>query len=218
MSIFSTLNNVNVNENVEKKNGLSYLPWAWAWTEVKRYYPNATYTVYKRPDGVNYWTDGRTCWVETGVTIEGLEHIEMLPVMDYKNCAIPLESVTSTDVNKAIQRSLTKAAARHGLGLYIYAGEDLPECEREEGQEPQEPTTAQPMTAQEIGQRKLEAMNAEPETCERCQQQIKPVRRASGKLMSPAEIAENARKTYGGTYCMDCMVALKNARKSNESD
>ena len=65
--------------------------------------------------------------MKTGVTIEGLEHIEYLPVMDFRNASIPADKVTSFDVNKAIQRSLTKAAARHGLGLYIYAGEDLPE-------------------------------------------------------------------------------------------
>ena len=64
--------------------------------------------------------------------MEGIEHIEMLPVMDFKNKSIPTEAVTSFDVNKAIQRSLTKAVARHGLGLYIYAGEDLPEDEMEE--------------------------------------------------------------------------------------
>ena len=68
-------------------------------------------------------------WVKTGVTIEGMEHIEYLPVMDNRNNSIPADKVTSMDVNKAIQRSLTKAAARHGLGLYIYAGEDLPETE-----------------------------------------------------------------------------------------
>lgn len=127
MSIFETLNAVNVNGHTEKKNGLTYLSWAWAWAEVKKAYPDAIYTIYETPTGCIYWTDGRTCWVKTGVTINGLEHIEYLPVMDFRNAAIPAEKVTSTDVNKAIQRSLTKACARHGLGLYIYAGEDLPE-------------------------------------------------------------------------------------------
>lgn len=135
-SVFSVLNAVNVNEHTEKKNGLTYLSWAWAWQEVKKRFPDAQYTIYERPDGVNYWTDGRTCWVKTGVTIGGLEHIEELPVMDYRNAAIPLDKVTSTDVNKAIQRSLTKACARHGLGLYIYAGEDLPESEQPPAPEP----------------------------------------------------------------------------------
>ena len=130
MSVFETLNAVNVNEHTEKKNGLTYLSWAWAWAEVKKQYPEATYTIYENADGWFYHTDGKTAWVKTGVTIDGLEHIEYLPVMDYRNKSIPVDSVTSFDVNKAIQRSLTKACARHGLGLYVYASEDLPESEK----------------------------------------------------------------------------------------
>lgn len=126
-SVFETLNSVNVGEHIEKKNGLSYVSWAWAWAEALKRYPLATYKVYENKDEVFYFTDGRTCWVKTGVTINDIEHIEYLPVMDYNNKSIPLEKVTSFDVNKAIQRSLTKALARHGLGLYVYAGEDLPE-------------------------------------------------------------------------------------------
>lgn len=129
MGIFERLNSVNVNGHTEKKNGLTYLSWAWCWAEVKKAAPDATYTIYENKDGWNYFTDGRTCWVKTGVTIDGIEHIEMLPVMDHRNRSIPLDQVTSFDVNKSIQRSLTKACARHGLGLYIYAGEDLPEGE-----------------------------------------------------------------------------------------
>jgi len=134
-SVFDTLNEINVNEHTEKKNNLTYLSWAWAWAEVKKKYPLANYTIYENKDGWNYFTDGKTAWVKTGVTIEGLEHIEYLPVMDYKNQSIPLERITSFDVNKAIQRSLTKAVARHGLGLYIYAGEDLPENASDEPKE-----------------------------------------------------------------------------------
>lgn len=143
MNIFETLNQINVNDKTEKKNGLTYLSWAWAWGEVKKAFPDATYTIYERETDfgpVNYFTDGRTCWVKTGLTINGLEHVEDLPVMDFRNNSIPLDAVKSTDVNKAIQRSLTKAAARHGLGLYIYAGEDLPECEQgEKNTEPSKP-------------------------------------------------------------------------------
>ena len=128
-SVFAALSAINVNDRTEKKNGLTYLSWAWAWGEVKKHYPNANYRIYENAEGWNYFTDGRTCWVKTSVTVEGLEHIEYLPVMDYKNRSISVESVTSFDVNKAIQQSLTKAIARHGLGLYIYAGEDLPDEE-----------------------------------------------------------------------------------------
>ena len=126
-SVFEVLNAVNCNEHTEKKNGLTYLSWAWAWAEVKKRYPDASYTIYENKDGFLYHTDGRTAWVKTGVTIEGLELIEYLPVMNFKNESITVDRVTSFDVNKAVQRSLTKACARHGLGLYIYAGEDLPE-------------------------------------------------------------------------------------------
>lgn len=125
---FTELNSIDVNDKVEKKNGLTYLSWAWAWGEVKKRYPNANYKVYETLDGCIYFTDGRTGWVKTGVIINDIEHIEYLPIMDYKNKSIPLEQITSFDVNKTIQRSLTKAVARHGLGLYIYAGEDLPEA------------------------------------------------------------------------------------------
>lgn len=127
---FITLNNINVSDKTEQKNGLTYLSWAWAWGEVKKLHQEANYTIYERETEfgpVNYFTDGKTAWVKTGVIINGIEHIEELPVMDFKNKSIPLEAITSFDVNKAIQRSLTKAVARHGLGLYIYAGEDLPE-------------------------------------------------------------------------------------------
>lgn len=131
MTVFETLNAVDVNEHTEKKSGLTYLSWAWAWAELLKRYPDSTYTVYENKDGWFYHTDGKTAWVKTGVTVEGKEYIEMLPVMDFRNRSIPAESVTSMDVNKAIQRSLTKAVARHGLGLYIYAGEDLPEDSEE---------------------------------------------------------------------------------------
>lgn len=138
---FEELNNINVSEKTEKKNGLTYLSWAWAWGEVKKLHPGANYTIYERETEygpVNYFTDGKTCWVKTGVTIDDIEHIEELPVMDFKNKSIALEEVTSFDVNKTIQRSLTKALARHGLGLYIYAGEDLPEEEATKKIEPEQ--------------------------------------------------------------------------------
>lgn len=128
---FQKLFKINVNDKVEKKNGLTYLSWSYAWAEVKKLFPDANYTIYETLDSCIYFTDGRTAWVKTGVKINDIEHIEYLPIMDYKNKSIPLEQITSFDVNKTIQRSLTKAVARHGLGLYIYAGEDLPESDEE---------------------------------------------------------------------------------------
>lgn len=129
---FAVLNAINVNGKTEQKGNLTYLSWAWAWGEVKKRFPDATYKIYENAEGWNYHTDGKTCWVKTGVTVCGIENIEYLPVMDNRNNSIKLEQVTSFDVNKAIQRSLTKAIGRHGLGLYIYAGEDLPEVDKDE--------------------------------------------------------------------------------------
>ena len=158
MSVFEILNAVNVNDHTEKKGKLTYLSWAWAWAEVKKRYPEATYTIYETSEGVNYFTDGRTCWVKTGVTIEGLEHIEYLPIMDNYHNSISLAKLTSYNVNTAIQRSLTKACARHGLGLYIYAGEDLPNAEEQTEEQTEEPTeeptdSAEPMTDEEASEK-----------------------------------------------------------------
>lgn len=127
---FNNLYQVNVGDKVERKNGLAYLSWAYAWAEVKKHHPDATYKVYETETGCIYHTDGRTCWVKTGVTVNGIEHIEYLPVMNFKNQSVSLDDITSVAVNKTIQRSLTKCCARHGLGLYIYAGEDLPEDDK----------------------------------------------------------------------------------------
>ena len=152
---FTVLNNINVNDKTEQKNGLTYLSWAWAWGEVKKLHPNATYTIYENEAGWNYHTDGKTCWVKTGVTVNGVEHIEYLPVMDFRNKSIKLSEVTSFDVNKAIQRSLTKAVARHGLGLYIYAGEDLPETEQPEQPKQETPKQDKPKVVKQKTPREM---------------------------------------------------------------
>ena len=161
---FAVLNAINVNDKTEKKNGLTYLSWAWAWGEIKKRYPDATYTIYENDGGLNYHTDGRTCWVKTGVTVAGIEHIEYLPVMDHRNKSIPANAVTSFDVNKAIQRSLTKACARHGLGLYIYAGEDLPEGDDAQPDAAQNPPIQGPRMATQEQIEYLTA-NATDEQC-----------------------------------------------------
>lgn len=144
MSVFETLNAINVNGKTEKKNELTYLSWRWAWAEVKKVYPDAEYNILKF-NGLPYVFDENTGYmVYTTVTIEGLTHEMWLPVMDNANNAmkaqpyvkktrykeITVERATMFDVNKAIMRCLTKNLAMFGLGLYIYAGEDLPEEER----------------------------------------------------------------------------------------
>lgn len=174
MSVFETLNGINVNDKTEKKGNLTYLSWAWAFGEAKKRYPDLTYQVYERetPTGpVWYFTDGRTCWVKVGVTINGLEHIEMLPVMDFSNRSIPLEKVTSTDTNKAVQRCLTKALARHGLGLYIYAGEDLPE-EEANAKKQEEASKPKAKTEQYVGNNSSGGISYDPRAAQEVDETI----------------------------------------------
>jgi hypothetical protein len=150
MSVFETLNNINVNDHTEKKNGLTYLSWCYAWAEFKKHFPEATYEVVKF-DGKPYVYDenlGYMCY--TTVTVGDLTHEMWLPVMDGANKAMKavpytykvksygkevektVQAATMFDINKTIMRCLTKNLAMFGLGLYIYAGEDLPEAEQPE--------------------------------------------------------------------------------------
>ncbi len=142
---FEILNAANVNEHTEVKDTgkvkLTYLSWAWAWAEVKKRFPTASYEIVKF-NGLPYVYDERTGFmVYTTVTIEGVTHEMWLPVMDGNNKAMfdhpyevqtkynkfTVQAATMFDVNKTIMRCLTKNLAMFGLGLYIYAGEDLPE-------------------------------------------------------------------------------------------
>ena len=189
---FRELNSIDCSGKTEKKNGLTYLSWAWAWAEVKKLHPDATYTIYEDANGLFYHTDGNTCWVKTGVTVNGIEHIEYLPVMDYKNRSIARNDITSFDVNKAIQRSLTKACARHGLGLYIYAGEDLPEG----AERAPEPT----------------------EYCTDCGQQIVGINKRNGEYWSVGEIAAYSAQRFGRKLCPNCQRKAFTAEKEAEKN
>ena len=152
MEHFNKLFQLDVNEHVEKKNNLSYLTWAWAWAEVKKIYPDASYTIKTFENGLPYVYDPNTGYmVFTTVTIEGLTHEMWLPVMDNANKSMKdhpykylarkwneqkrtyeyvektCEPASMFDINKTIMRCLVKNISMFGLGLYIYAGEDLPE-------------------------------------------------------------------------------------------
>ncbi len=147
-SIFETLFNINLNDHIEKKNGLSYISWPYAWAEVKKYYPDASYEIKLfGENNLPYVFDENTGYmVFTSVTIKDITHEMWLPVMDSANKTmksvkyvyetkyrknIPVETATMFDINKAIMRCLVKNLAMFGLGLYIYAGEDLPELQNE---------------------------------------------------------------------------------------
>lgn len=139
---FEKLYSINVNDKTEQKNGLTYLSWAWAIAEFKKVHPNMTYEVKKFENGLPYVYDENTGYmVFTSVTVDGLTHEMWLPVMDSNNKAmkshpytiktkykeISVQAATMFDVNKTIMRCLVKNLAMFGLGLYIYAGEDLPD-------------------------------------------------------------------------------------------
>lgn len=158
---FQELYSLNVNEYVEKKNDLSYLSWAYAWAEFKKIYPDAVYTILKDEEGRCYFGDENVGYmVYTNVSAGGLSYEMWLPVMDGANKAMKLkeytykvavwewnpekrkkektgetektvEAMTMFDVNKTVMRCLVKNLAMFGLGLYIYAGEDLPKDIRE---------------------------------------------------------------------------------------
>ena len=128
MSTFKKLSSLDIKSKVERKGTQDYLSWSNAWGMLKSEYPSANRTIYEDPHtGLNFFTDGRTAYVKVGVTVEGLEHIDYLPVMDFRNNSIPVDKVTSFDVNKTIQRATAKAIAMHGLGLTLWSGEDVPE-------------------------------------------------------------------------------------------
>jgi len=133
MSTFKTLSEINVNDNTEKKGKFTYLSWAWAWAELMKVAPESTATVYHDENtNMPYFMSKAGAMVKVGVTVNGLEHINYLPVMNMRNQAIKPEDVNMMDINKAIQRCTVKAIALHGLGLYIYAGEDLPDIDSEQ--------------------------------------------------------------------------------------
>ena len=127
---YEELAKVNVNEHIEKKNNLSYLSWAWALDYMTRLDENSEWE-YREWDGRPFLVlpDG-TCMICCTVTFCGRKRTVFLPVMDYKNKAI--QNPDAFQINTAMQRAFVKAVALHGLGLYIYAGEDVPNDEPKE--------------------------------------------------------------------------------------
>ena len=161
MAVFEDLNGLNINGHTEKKKvegkELTYLSWPWAWAEVKKRYPDAHYTIWKNAEGLPYTEDPMTGYmVYTSVTINEVTHEMWLPVMNGANRAMKrapyeyttkfgkksVEAATMMDINKTIMRCLVKNLAMFGLGLYIYAGEDLPETEQEEQRQAQQVQSA----------------------------------------------------------------------------
>tara|TARA_R110000765_G_scaffold69339_2_gene134442 strand:+ start:1676 stop:2299 length:624 start_codon:yes stop_codon:yes gene_type:complete len=115
----------DVSKHVKKKGNYSYLSWAIAWNYLKQEDENAQRNVYEAPEtGLNWFSDGMTGYVKVGIALKGIEHIDYLPIKDFRHKSLTVDKITSMDVNTAIQRSTAKAIAMHGLGLSIFANED----------------------------------------------------------------------------------------------
>lgn len=147
MTKFNELFKLNVNDKTEKKDGLTYLSWSYAWSEFKKVYPDATYQVIKDANFNPYFESSAGVMVYTEVTADNLTYQMWLPVMNSRNKTMKssvysyklrdgkelfVEPFTMTDINKTIMRCLVKNLAMFGLGLYIYSGEDLPEAPEKE--------------------------------------------------------------------------------------
>ena len=120
---FAGLSRIDVSNFVEKKGQFSYLSWPFAVSQLRQFDPQATWEV-KRWNGLPYLICDLGVFVEVAVTVQGITLSQIHPVLDQRNR--PIQSPTSFDINTSIQRCLVKAIALHGLGLSIYAGEDLP--------------------------------------------------------------------------------------------
>ena len=209
---FQELYSLNVNEYVEKKEGLSYLSWSYAWKEFKKIYPDATYEIKKDESGRCYFGDENIGYmVYTTVTAGGLTYEMWLPVMDNANKSMKLksytykvavweydkelkkkvktgdkektvEAISMFDINKAVMRCLVKNLAMFGLGLYIYSGEDLPEDIIEY-------------------------------TCSECGAEIKPGKKSDGTIVS----AKDVHKACGG-LCLKCYQAKQKAEKAKADE
>ena len=213
-SVFETLNAINVNEHVEKKKTgeknpdgsekyLTYLSWVWAWGQVKQHFPDASYEVRHWGDKPYLNDDQLGIMVETSVTISGETITMWLPVMNSTNKAMKavpysyktkygdktVEAATMFDVNKAIMRCLAKNIAMFGLGLYIYAGEDLPEEEAAQAKSDLEQKIAQAVAA-------IKAVKSrdELEKCWRDWSKVVPTEQGSAFMNALQEMAQQFPK------------------------
>ena len=231
-SVFDTLYPVDVSEHKEDKptgNGktLSYLSWAWAWAEVKRRFPDATYEIIKF-DGIPYVFDPKTGYmVYTTVTINGVTHEMWLPVMDSNNLSmkdveyqvqtkyktITVKAATMFDINKTIMRCLTKNLAMFGLGLYIYAGEDLPE---DAGEEPK--AEEQKPKGKKTAEKKQPIQELPANACTICHKEVSDYtytdpKTGDSRLYKADMIIKRSVEKFGSPICYECMAKKAAADK-----
>lgn len=220
MCNFEKLNKINVNEKTEKRKGdngkeLTYLSWAWAWAEFMKVYPSAKYEIKKFENDLPYIYDEKTGYmVFTSVTVDDVTHEMWLPVMNSNNRAMKstpydyttkygtktVESATMFDINKTIMRCLTKNLAMFGLGLYIYAGEDLPEDSEEENEKTKPKKATPKAESVEDYNNKLDEQLGKEQgklTCSDCGAEI------------TEKVANFSHSAYGKALCFKCQKLNK---------
>lgn len=180
-SVWDKLSRIDCSDHAEKKEGLTYLSWAWAWAKLKEAYPHATYEVREWNDRPYLHDEHLGYLVETNVTIEGETLSMRLPVMNARNKAmkhepyviqytksqIKVEAATMFDINTAIMRCLVKNLAMFGLGHHIYAGEDLPNDEQYQNQTTEEKTEAKAKAQEDLFEKQKSAAYAFLESSEK---------------------------------------------------
>ena len=182
--MFEELNQIKC--KTEKKGQFNYVSWTDAWTEFKKVYPKAEYKIYENQEGFPCFFNETGGMVKVGVKVEELEYINWMPVLDYNNKSVSKETIDTFQINKAIQRGFVKAIAMHGLGLYVYRGEDFPEepVAEEEKKESKEET-------------KVVRTNEEL-TCVKC------------KKIVDEKVYEFSQKNYNKKLCFECQKNKKN--------
>ncbi len=173
----------------EKKGQFNYVSWTDAWTEFKKIYPGAKYKIYENQEGFPCFFNETGGMVKVGVILDELEYVNWMPVLDYSNKSVAKEKIDTFQINKAIQRAFVKAIAMHGLGLYVYRGEDFPEETSEPKGEPKTETTTV---------RTTEELTCKGENCSK---------------VVDEKVYDYSQKNYGKTLCYDCQ---KNTKAKNE--
>lgn len=195
-SVYEVLSSIDMSKYHKTKGNITYLPWAAAWGAILQNYPDAVYEIIEDENGVNYHTDGKTAWVKTTLTIEGITRGEQLPVLDNRNGSIDAENVTSMAVNKSIKRCLTKNCALFGLDLNLWMGEELSDNAKAAHEKKTKETTAKLKTVkEEIIATISELIKNGVESAEICAKVVEISGKKNPNAIQDIEIAEEVLKS-----------------------
>lgn len=201
---FNELNSIPC--DIDKKMGLTYVTWAEAWTQLKKVQPDANYRVHVNEHSMPYFADETGAFVRVTVTVKEIAHEVFLPVMDNRNQSVKSDKLTSVIVNKNIQRALAKAIALHGIGLFAYRGEDLPEDSQEV-----EEVDLRKHLPKEVGE-ELNKVSTEsvPKPSTFGDDVVVPCICAECQTPVTAKVRDYSISKYDKVLCYDCQKTKKN--------